>query len=122
MPFLDDIPIKKYIEDKNNEILDKKRCCKFLIDYIIDCENFLRRLKDVHLILPKTKPIFGIREILVVEHMHRPYGQKPSMEKIDSIKMMYKHYIGLKVFRSMYLLLYLDFYTLHIYQIHYIVC
>lgn len=32
--------------------------------------------------------MFGVKEVLVVGHMSRLYGHKPSMEKIDAIQSM----------------------------------
>jgi hypothetical protein len=45
-------------------------------------------LEEVHLILSKSKSIFRIRELVIVEYMWRPYGQKSSLDKVNAINKM----------------------------------
>lgn len=35
-----------------------------------------------------AKLIFGVKEIMVVGHIYRPYGHKSSMEKVDAMQKM----------------------------------
>ena len=88
MPFLDDLPIKGYIEEEKDESLDSKWYQNFVAQYINHCNRIFSKLEEVHLILFRIKLIFGVNEILLVEHMCGPYGQKPSMEKVDAIQRM----------------------------------
>jgi hypothetical protein len=88
MPFLDDIPIKGYAEEKKNEIMDHSGCQKFVKDHIIDCERVLQSLEQAHLTLSGEKSAFGKREILVVGHLCGHYGRKPSLVKVDAIQTM----------------------------------
>lgn len=37
MPFLDDVSIKGCKEEKKDETLDKRECCKYVVDHIQDC-------------------------------------------------------------------------------------
>jgi len=39
-----------------------------------------------HPTLLEVKSVFGVREVLVVGHIYGPYGQKPSIEKVDMIQ------------------------------------
>jgi hypothetical protein len=68
------VPIKGFIEEEKDEIMDKKGYCKFDLDHIIDCEKILSRLEEVHLTLSKSKSIFGIGELVIIGHMCGPYG------------------------------------------------
>jgi hypothetical protein len=88
MPFLDDVPIKGCIEEEKDETLDSRGYRKFVSDHIIGCDMILSKLEEVHLILFEVKSMFCMNEILVVGHMCRPYGQKPSIEKVDAIQRM----------------------------------
>lgn len=85
IPFLDDVPIKGCVEEEKDETVDEEGCRKFVSNHIMDCEKILTRLEDAHLTLSGVKSVFGVKEILVVGHMCRSYGQKPSMEKMDAI-------------------------------------
>lgn len=75
------------IEAKKDEILDIKRCHKFIVDHIIDCEKVMKKLEKVHLTLSRAKSMFGVNEVLVVGYMCKPYGYgcKLSTEKVDRI-------------------------------------
>jgi hypothetical protein len=74
MPFLDDIPIKGCIDEKNDETMDKKGWRKFFF------RSYYKLWKDVVKIGRSAfnfiwiKSIFGIREIVSVEHMCGPCG------------------------------------------------
>jgi hypothetical protein len=55
MPILNDVPIKGCIVEEKNEIMDKKGCCKFVLNHIINCEKILSRLEEVYLTLSRSK-------------------------------------------------------------------
>jgi len=82
MPIVDDVPIKKCIEEENGESLDIKRCCKFVTDHIVACNKILARLEEVHFTLSRAKLMFRIKKILIVGHICRPHASKPFIEKI----------------------------------------
>jgi hypothetical protein len=88
MPFLDNLPIKGCIEKEKDETLNSKWCRKFVAHHINHCDRILSKLEEVHLTLSRVKLIFGVNKVLIVENMCGPYGQKPSMEKVDAIQRM----------------------------------
>lgn len=85
MPFLDDVPIKGCAVDEKNEEHGYR---EFVVSHIVDCEKILVRLEEVHLTLSSQKYVFGVEEVLIVDHMCRPYGRKPSLVKVDGIDRM----------------------------------
>ena len=44
MLFLDDIPMKRCAVEEKDETIDDRRCRKFVVDHIHDCEKILRKL------------------------------------------------------------------------------
>ncbi len=50
-----------------------------------DVEAILQRLIEVGLTLSKEKSSFGLKEIMVVEHIYGAFRTVPSRAKIDAI-------------------------------------
>ena len=88
MSFLDGIPMKGCAVEEKDETMDDRRCRKFVVDHIRDCEKVIHKLEDVHLTLSREKSAFGQEEILVVGHLCGPYSRRPSPTKIDAIQAM----------------------------------
>ena len=86
MPFLDDIPIKRFPELEKDKSLDQDGCRRFVSNHIEDCERVFKRLEGAGLTFSGEKSTFGQHEILVVGHLCEPYRQKPSIEKVNGIQ------------------------------------
>ena len=85
MPFLDDIPIKRCLEDTKDELIVAVGCRRFVADHIFDCEKILQRLEGARLTFSGEKSAFGQPEILVVVHLCGSYGLKPSLTKVEAM-------------------------------------
>lgn len=57
----------------------------------------MTRLEKVHLTFLGAKPIFGVREVMIIGHVCRLYGHKSSMEKIDAIQKIKEHTSTIKI-------------------------
>jgi hypothetical protein len=88
MPFLDDIPIKGCPVDERDETIGPDGCRRFVATHIDDCEKVLQRLEDARLTYSGEKAAFEQPEILVVGHLCRPYGRKPSPTKVEASSAM----------------------------------
>ena len=76
MPFLDDVPIKGCDEREKYEVLNSRGCRMFVANHINDCDTVLSRLEEVNLTLSGAKPVFGMKEVLIVGHMCSPSGRR----------------------------------------------
>lgn len=84
--FLDDIPIKRCVEEEKDETVDVQTGCrKFVSDHVRDVSRVLQHLEEVHLTFSGAKSHFGVSEILVVGHLCGSFGRKPNPEKVDAI-------------------------------------
>jgi hypothetical protein len=86
MPFLDDILIKGCPDEEKDESRDEDGCLKFVKDHIKNYEKVLRRLKEVNLTFSGEKSAFRRPEIVMVGHLCRAYGRKPSPSKVTQSK------------------------------------
>ena len=84
MSFLDNIPIKGCPKPDKDETLDGEGCKHFVTEHITKFEKVLQRLEDVHLTF-SCELEFGQSKILMVGHLCKAYGQKPSSSKVDTI-------------------------------------
>ena len=74
------------LESKKDETLQQDGCEHFVSNHIKDWEKVLQRLEGASLTFSWEKSRFGQREILVIEYLCGPYGQKPSPRKVDVVQ------------------------------------
>ena len=70
---------------EKDESLNQDKCRHLVSDYIKEFEKVLQRLD---LTFSREKLAFGQKEIIVVGHICGPYGQKPSLGKVNDIQEM----------------------------------
>src|SRR5450759_4537280 len=87
-PFLDDMPIKGFLEEFKNETLREDGLRQFVWEHMQDVEAILKKLIEVGLTLSGEKSAFGLQEVKVVGQMCGPYGRMPSKEKVEAINQM----------------------------------
>ena len=92
MPFLDDILIKGCHVEAKDETVGPNECQRFVTDHIRDCKKVLKRLEGAQFTFSGEKSAFGQSKILVVDHLCRPYGWKPSLAKVEATSAMKEEY------------------------------